>query len=55
MTSFRDFKNIQKSLTDMLKAIPIEDFQNFYQKWEQCLHRSIAAHRNYFEGDNIGV
>ena len=40
-------------LTDMLKTIPIEDFQRCYQKWEQCLHRCVAAQGNYFEGDDI--
>ena len=44
-----------KSLTDMLKIIPVEDFQRCYQKWEQFLHRCVAAQGNYFEGDNIDV
>jgi hypothetical protein len=39
----------------MLKTIPVEDFELFYQKWEQRLHRWVAAQRNYFEGDNIDV
>ena len=54
----RDFvtlENIQKSVTNMLKAIPIEDFQRCYQKWEQRLHQCVAARGNYFEGDNIDV
>lgn len=41
-------ENIQKSLTDMLKSIPVEDFQRCYQKLEQRLHRCVAAHDNYF-------
>ena len=53
---FKDvfLKNIQKSVTDMLKTIPVEDFQRCYQKWEH-LHRCVAAQGNYFEGDNIDV
>ena len=39
----------------MLKTIPVEDFELFYQKWEQRLHRWVAAQGNYFEGDNIDV
>ena len=42
-------------VTDMLKTIPFEDFQRCYQKWEQRLHRCVAAQGNYFEGDNIDV
>jgi hypothetical protein len=47
-------ENIQKSITDMLKSIPVEDFQRCYQQWEQCLW-CVAAQGNYFEGDNIDV
>ena len=43
------------SVTDMLKSIPVEDLQHCYQKWEQRLHRCVAAQENYFEGDNIEV
>jgi len=39
-------------LMDMLKTIPVEDFQRCYQKWEQRLHRCVAAQGNYFERDN---
>ena len=45
----------RQSVTDMLKTIPVEDFQRCYQKWEQCLHWCVAAQGNYFEGDNIDV
>ena len=48
-------ENIEKSVTDMLKTKPVEDFQRCYQKWEQRLHRCVAAQGNYFEGDNIDV
>ena len=51
---FGTLENIQKSVTEMLKTIPVEDFQRCYQKWES-LHRSVAAQGNYFEGDNIDV
>ena len=48
-------ENNQKSLTGMMKTIPVEDFQRCYQKWEQRLHQCVAAQGNYFEGDNIDV
>ena len=42
-------------LTVMLRTIPVEDFQRCYQKFEQGLHRCVAAQGNYFEGYNIDV
>ena len=53
ITSFLDFRNIQKSVTDMLKATSVEYFKRCYQKWEQRLHRCVADQGNYFEGDII--
>ena len=48
--SVKKIKNIVfKIVTDMLKTIPVEDFQRCYQKWEQCLHRCVAAQGKYFE------
>ena len=52
---FETLENIQKTVTNMLKTKPDEDFQRCYQKWEQRLHRCIAAQGNYFEGDKIDV
>jgi transposase len=52
---FGTLENIQKSVTDMLKTIPVEDFQRCYQQWEQRLHRCVAVQGNYSEGDNIDV
>ena len=48
-------KNCVKSVKDMLKNIPVKDFQRCYQKWEQRFHRCVAAQGNYFDGDNIDV
>ena len=47
--SFRDLENIQKSVMDMLKTIPVEHFQRCYQKWEQHLQGK------YFDEDNNDV
>ena len=48
---FRDVfkKNMATSVSDMLKTIPLEDFKRCYQKWEQRLHRRVAAQGNYFD------
>jgi hypothetical protein len=47
--------NIQKSVTDELKAIPVEAFQQLYEQWKQRLRRCVAAKGNYFEGDNLDL
>jgi hypothetical protein len=54
---FPKLKNVVKerhfgrheSLTDILKTIPVEDFQRCYQKLEKLLYRCVAALGNYFE------
>ena len=53
---FKDIiiENLVTSIMDMLKTIPVEDFQHYYQKWE-CLYRCVAAQENYFEGGKIDV
>ena len=67
MTLFLNLQELKASLNDVLclskiicvtnmqNAIPVEDFQRCYQKWEQRLHRCVATQGNYFEGDNIDV
>ena len=52
---FGTLENIQKNVTDMLRTIPVEDFQRCYQKFEQGLHWCVAAQGNYFERYNIDV
>ena len=53
--NFVTLENIQKSVTDILKSIPVEDFQHCNQNWEQRLHRCVTARGNYFDGDTIDV
>lgn len=45
--------NIQRAVTDQLKAITPNDFQHCCKEWEQRLRRCIATERNYFEGDHV--
>jgi hypothetical protein len=47
--------NIQKVVTDQLKALPHEDFQHCYRQWEQRLWLCVASEGNYFEGDKVDL
>jgi len=47
--------NIEEAATDQLKAIPVNDFQRCYEKWEQRLRRCVASQENYFEGDKLDL
>ena len=50
---FGTVDNIQKVVTDQLRALLHEDFQHCYREWEQRLRRCVASQGNYFEGDNV--
>jgi len=52
---FGTVDNIQKVVTDQLRALPHEDFQHCYRQWEQRLRRCVASQGNYFEGDNFDL
>ena len=47
--------NIQKFVTDQLRALIHEDFQHCFREWEQRLRRCVAFQGNYFEGDNADL
>jgi sulfur transfer protein SufE len=49
---FGTVDNIQKVMTDQVRALLHEDFQHCYREWEQRLRRCLASQVNYFEGDN---
>ena len=48
-------ENIEKAVTDQLKAIPVSDFQRWYEEWEQRLRRYVESQGNYFEGDKLDL
>jgi len=48
-------ENIEKAVTDQLKAIPVIDFQRCYEEWEQRLRRCVASQGNYFEEDKLDL
>ncbi|KAL4085370.1 hypothetical protein QTP88_027229 [Uroleucon formosanum] len=50
---FGTLENIQSSVTDELKAIPVTEFQNCYKQWKHRLQRCVDSQGNYFEGDNV--
>jgi len=47
-------ENIEKAVTDQLKAIPVSDYQRCYEEWER-LRRCAASKGNYFEGDKLNL
>ena len=53
--SFGTVDNIQKVMTDQLRALPYEDFQHGYREREQRLQRCLASQGNYFKGDNVDL
>jgi len=52
---FGTAENIEKAVTDQLKAIPVSDLQCCYEEWEQRLWRRVASQVNYFEGDKLDI
>src|SRR5215469_707778 len=52
---FGTVDNIQKVVTDQLRALLHEDFQHCDREWEQRLRRCVASQGNYFEGDNVDL
>ena len=52
---FGTVENIEKAVTDQLKAILVSDYQRCYEEWEQRLRRCVASQGNYFEGDKLDL
>jgi [histone H3]-lysine36 N-dimethyltransferase SETMAR len=48
---WKTVQNIEKVVTEKLKAISFNEFQHCYEKWEQRLQRCVASQGDYFEGD----
>ena len=38
-----------------MKAIPQNQFQNYFEGWTRHWHRYIASQGEYFEGDHGGI
>ena len=52
---FGTVDNIQKALTNQLRAIPHEDFQHCHWQWQQRLRRCVAFQGNCYEGGNVDL
>ena len=52
---FGTVENIEKAVTDQLKAILVSDYQRCYEDWKQSLRRCVASQGNYFEGDKLDL
>jgi hypothetical protein len=47
--------NIQKVVTDQLRALTHEDVQQCYREWEQCFRRCVVFEGKYFEEDKVDL
>ena len=52
---FGTVDNIQKVVTEQLRALPHEDFQHCDREWEQRLWQCVASQGNHFQGDNVDL
>ena len=52
---FGTVENIEKAVSDQLKAIPVSDYQHCHEDWEQRLRRCVASQGTYFEGDKLDL
>ena len=48
--NFGTLNNIQKSVTEELKPIPVEAFMHCYEQWKQRLRRCVAAQGTIVKG-----
>ena len=53
--NFDDIDDIRSKKTAVLKAIPQNQFQNFFEGPTRRWHRCIASQGEYFEGDHGGI
>jgi hypothetical protein len=42
-------------MTAALKAIPQNQFQNYFEGWIRCWNQCIASQGEYFEGDHSDI
>jgi len=52
---FGTVDNIQKFVTEQLRALPHEEFQHCYREWDQCLRQCVASQENYFDVDSVDL
>jgi transposase len=49
---FQDTEDIHKNVTKVLKIIPQQEFQKYFQQWQHRLAKFIAAQGEYFGSDS---
>jgi hypothetical protein len=42
-----------QELTDTLKNLTEEDFQQYFQAWKDYFQQCVAAKGNYFDADHV--
>jgi hypothetical protein len=52
---FDDTDDIRSNTMPALKAIPQNQFQNYFEGWTRSWDRCIASQGEYFEGDHGGI
>jgi hypothetical protein len=48
---FDGLEEIQRESQNVLGRLREQDFQHAFQQWQRRWDRSVAAQRDYFEGD----
>ena len=49
--SFADVEEVKRKMTEALKGITLQEFQDCFEKWKTRLDRCSASNGQYFEGD----
>ena len=48
-------ENVEKAVTDQLKAIPVSNFQHCYEEWQHLQKCVSSSQGNYFEEDKLNL
>ena len=50
---FQNVKEVREKMTEALKAITLQEFQNYFEQWKKRRDKCIDSQGEYFEGDKI--
>ena len=48
---FQNVKEVREKMTEALKAITLQEFQNYFEQWKKRWDNCIDSQGEYFEGD----
>jgi len=48
---FQNVEEVREKMTEALKAITLQEFQNCFEQWKKWWDKCIDSQREYFEGD----